>query len=90
MRDVSLFSACGGTFTASEGFIESPNYPDSYPPRLNCEYKIRLDVGKRLVLNFMKVEIERSATCRFDSLQVSQSFLYRYGIIHVITVCTLA
>lgn len=52
-------SACPTqTLTAREGIIESPNYPDSLLPHLDCSIVIQAPLGKRIWLEFEDVDLE--------------------------------
>ncbi|KAH8357601.1 hypothetical protein KR200_003594 [Drosophila serrata] len=55
------------------GAIETPNFPENYPPMANCEWDIRAG-GRtnhlRLVFSHFAVELPRSSSCVFDHLTV--------------------
>ena len=38
--------SCGGTLTAAEGSIKSPNYPADYPNNQDCTWTITVEDGK--------------------------------------------
>lgn len=51
-------SACPTqTLTAREGIIESPNYPDTLLPHLDCSIVIQAPPGKRIWLEFEDVDL---------------------------------
>lgn len=39
------------------GAFNSPNYPDAYPPNLECVWTIKSSPGNRLQLSFMLVNL---------------------------------
>lgn len=45
------------TFTAAEGVLESPNYPDFLLPHLDCSVTILAPVGKRVWLEFRDYDV---------------------------------
>ncbi|VVC39264.1 EGF-like, conserved site,EGF-like calcium-binding domain,CUB domain,EGF domain,EGF-like calcium- [Cinara cedri] len=61
---------CGGNFFTSEGFIQSPGFPDNYPNMKNCIWVINVPVTNQIELNITEFELEKSADCRFDFLEI--------------------
>jgi len=63
---------CGGTFTESNGIIESPFYPNPYPNERECIYIIAQPFGKAIKLSFLDFEIESLSfpLCHYDKLEV--------------------
>ncbi|KFM76020.1 Cubilin, partial [Stegodyphus mimosarum] len=61
---------CGGTLTAPQGVITSPNFPDVYENNLNCEWLIRIRPENRILLTFEEFNLEGHANCRFDRLEI--------------------
>uniref|UniRef100_T1IG02 CUB domain-containing protein n=1 Tax=Rhodnius prolixus TaxID=13249 RepID=T1IG02_RHOPR len=62
---------CGGTFTAPTGRITPPSSiteKNSYADHLNCEWKIQLPEGERIKLSIVKLSLESSNNCKYDSL----------------------
>ncbi|KAF7641610.1 hypothetical protein LDENG_00276240, partial [Lucifuga dentata] len=43
---------CGGQLTGEKGAFTSPNYPNYYPPRILCEWKIEVPPGNVVKLTF--------------------------------------
>ncbi|CAJ0921432.1 unnamed protein product, partial [Mesorhabditis belari] len=41
-------STCGGFLRASSGSIQSPNFPENYPPGKNCVWEIEAGEGYQL------------------------------------------
>lgn len=48
---------CGGDFMASNGFLNSPSYPDTYPNSIDCIYKISSPSGTFLTLKIEMFEL---------------------------------
>ncbi|XP_066263229.1 CUB and sushi domain-containing protein 1-like [Branchiostoma lanceolatum] len=51
-------SACGGTLTASEGTVTSPNYPSDYGNNEYCEWTIAAPEGSTVRLTFDSFNLE--------------------------------
>ncbi|KAH8239867.1 hypothetical protein KR032_008825 [Drosophila birchii] len=52
-----------------QGAIETPNFPENYPPMTNCEWDIRAGGRSnhlRLLFSHFSVELPRSSSCLFD------------------------
>ena len=64
-----LSGPCRGSITSVE-VMSSPRYPSKYPDKMDCEWKIKLPKGKKIVLNFMEFELESHANCTYDWLEV--------------------
>lgn len=69
---ISLFflPGCGGYFTSPTGTFTSPNYPNPYPHRRVCEWKITVATGSAVKLTVSNFDVEAHTNCRFDSLVV--------------------
>lgn len=53
------------------GVIETPNFPDNYPPQLNCEWDIRAGgVNNHIQLAFSHMSLEGMDSCFFDKVEV--------------------
>lgn len=63
-------STCGGVIEDSSGVIASPNFPDSYPPTINCTWEIMAPPSFRVVLNFTNFELEEQAQCSYDRVSI--------------------
>jgi cubilin len=61
---------CGGIYTADNGTISSPNYPNPYAGERTCEYDISAPQGKVIVLTVLDLDIEKHSVCEFDNLQI--------------------
>ena len=54
---------CGGVLTGTSGIIQSPDYPYSYPPNVECIWNIKVAEGSRISLNFTDIDIESDEKC---------------------------
>lgn len=61
---------CGGKFTAENGIISSPNYPNNYSSDRHCEYDIIAPEGFVIVLNVLDFDFEKHSVCEFDHLEI--------------------
>lgn len=53
-----LTDACGGYIDLSNGTIQSPSFPDLYPPNKNCVWQIVAPDQYRITLNFTHFDME--------------------------------
>ncbi|KAF6211632.1 hypothetical protein GE061_012145 [Apolygus lucorum] len=63
-------NVCGGTFEADRGQFASPNYPDNYPPNVECVWDIINTPGNTLVLQFEELKIQSSDSCNDNYVEV--------------------
>lgn len=61
---------CGDILTHPNGTITSPNYPNAYPPLIECNWKIQVDYGNNIEINFDKVELEKTNDCYLDFIKI--------------------
>lgn len=61
---------CGGTYTADNGNISSPNYPNPYNGDRTCEYDIVAPEGKVIILSVLDLDVEKHSVCDFDNLEI--------------------
>ena len=58
--------------TGAGGNLTSPNYPEPYPPSLECLWVLRAaDVGATIRLTVLDFDVEQSEDCQFDVFAVS-------------------
>ncbi|KAM4534255.1 cubilin [Odontesthes bonariensis] len=68
---INATTDCGGTFTSPTGFFSSPNYPDFYPNRRDCIFKITVQLNMQIRLNFTNFDLEGSPpSCNFDFVEI--------------------
>ncbi|XP_072010324.1 cubilin [Engystomops pustulosus] len=63
-------SACGGTFSDTEGFLVSPSWPDPYTGDKQCIYLIRQASGEKINLKFTHMDLESSAGCSVTFIEI--------------------
>ncbi|MBZ3891922.1 Cubilin [Sciurus carolinensis] len=65
-------SVCGGTFHMAEGILDSPGYPEVYPPNMECVWNIVSSPGNRLQLSFISFQLEDSQNCSRDFVEIRE------------------
>ncbi|TRY89102.1 hypothetical protein DNTS_004573 [Danionella cerebrum] len=63
-------SGCGGHLYMESGAFNSPNYPDVYPPNVECVWTITSSPGNGLELSFIMFQLQQSSDCSNDYLEV--------------------
>ncbi|XP_064190205.1 cubilin [Anguilla rostrata] len=66
----SFLSRCGANFTAPTGTVVSPNYPDHYPHRSNCNYLVEPGAQAVVIIEFRTFQVEAHSTCLYDGVKV--------------------
>ncbi|GMR48509.1 hypothetical protein PMAYCL1PPCAC_18704 [Pristionchus mayeri] len=61
---------CGGPLYSSSGIIQSPLYPDAYPPNADCLWSIRVPEGKQVALKVHFFHLESHKECIYDRVVV--------------------
>lgn len=69
-------TGCGGSFDAPYGTLQTPNYPNNYPPNTECRWEIAVDWDKSIELTILDLSMESSQECGFDSLKVNFNMRY--------------
>lgn len=54
----------------NQGSVESPNFPDTYPPNTDCYSVIRVRPGQVVTLKFDTLFLERRPKCSSDFVEV--------------------
>jgi len=70
---VGLFyvvSACGGVFTADQGTLMSPNYPNPYPHNGVCVWTITVHQRARITFTVTDIDLEMHRNCGWDYVEV--------------------
>ncbi|XP_068687121.1 tolloid-like protein 1 isoform X1 [Montipora foliosa] len=66
--------SCAHNLTDLQGNFSSPNYPSSYPHRLNCSWSITVTPGSYIYLQFSNFSLEYGGShCPFEYVEVSDS-----------------
>lgn len=69
-------SECSRNFTAPNGVIKSPRFPEKYPNNLECTYIIFAPKMAEIILEFESFDVEpdsnppRGVYCRYDRLEI--------------------
>ncbi|CAJ0566031.1 unnamed protein product, partial [Mesorhabditis spiculigera] len=64
-------STCGGFLHASNGSIQSPNFPQHYPPAKHCVWEIEAPDGYQIFINFTRFNVEGMKTeCAYDFVRI--------------------
>ncbi|XP_043273312.1 cubilin-like [Venturia canescens] len=63
---------CANKIRGFDGIIESPNFPNDYPPSINCSWTIEAPLGNTLNLTFSHFDLESSGRqgCTDDYLTI--------------------
>ncbi|XP_050336908.1 cubilin homolog [Bactrocera neohumeralis] len=62
---------CNAKLDNLQGVIESPNFPDNYPPNLNCFWDVHGGQNNKFQLIFSHLNVEmRDESCDFDFVDV--------------------
>ena len=69
LTDITVLG-CGGIVTNSSGTIASPLHPQAYPHGTTCRWIIKGEPGSVIRLTFQTFSLERSASCKFDYVEV--------------------
>ena len=59
------------------GEIVTPNYPLEYPRKLDCVWNIKVSVHKVLKLRFLKFDLERHNSCKYDYVEIRDGLSVR-------------
>ncbi|TRZ10350.1 hypothetical protein HGM15179_016744 [Zosterops borbonicus] len=64
---------CGGSLTALEGHLSTPNHPQPYPHQQLCLWQISVPLGHVIDLHFHNFSLESHEDCSFDFVEVHDS-----------------
>ena len=67
-----LSGSCGGNFTAKNGHLSSPSYPNNYPPHQDCIYTISLPTDSAILLNFFTFDVNDKDNCKASFLEIRE------------------
>ncbi|WAQ95864.1 TLL1-like protein [Mya arenaria] len=64
--------ACGGYIDATNGTLQSPSFPELYPPNKFCVWQIVAPEQYRITLNFTHFDLEgNNQNCEYDSVRIT-------------------
>ncbi|KAM9299701.1 embryonic protein UVS.2-like [Gastrophryne carolinensis] len=61
---------CGGMFTSPNQNFTSPNYPETYPPNMDCRWLITAPENYKVALTIQTFNVEYEDNCAYDYLAV--------------------
>ncbi|CAH1245691.1 TLL1 [Branchiostoma lanceolatum] len=64
---------CGGLVTGGKAILQSPGFPDYYPNRVDCVWRIVNRRGRHVRLKFRAFEVENQEDCTFDYLAIMET-----------------
>lgn len=80
--NLNYLANCNTTLTGWNGIIESPNFPEEYPHRIDCEWTIQTYKGNKVYIEFTDLDLEQSygwsnsgdnaPVCSFDYIEITQ------------------
>lgn len=65
---------CGGVLTDQQRIIQSPGFPEEYQDEQICYWHIRVRLGQKIRLHFLKFDVEDDTSCLADYLDVHDSY----------------
>ncbi|TMW47074.1 hypothetical protein DOY81_007853 [Sarcophaga bullata] len=65
-----LLNGCGGSLEGQQGIITSPYYPEPYPNRAECEWRIHVPSGSAIHITVEDLALESYGNCRYDFLSI--------------------
>ncbi|XP_041824165.1 cubilin [Melanotaenia boesemani] len=65
-------SSCGGDLLMETGAFNSPNYPDAYPPNMECVWTITSSPGNRVQLSFIMFHLQGGSDCGNDYVEIRE------------------
>ena len=69
---------CGGVYVGTSGELSSPNFPETYPDNVICEYVVA-SINFTIMLRFEEMNLETSDfNCSNDNVMVSESIVHNF------------
>ena len=65
-----VIDGCGGVLRKNSATFSSPDYPNPYPTRVICEWKIETDPGTKIQIVITELDLEGARDCEYDSLTI--------------------
>ena len=66
----SFQTICGSSIIGEYGFIQSPHYPEAYPPETTCQWNLTVPEGYKVAIKIRYLNIESHNDCSYDRLEV--------------------
>jgi len=51
------YSGCSETIVSTVGTLQSPGYPEDYPPNARCEWKLQSALGTTMSITFDYIDV---------------------------------
>ncbi|KAM5169971.1 procollagen C-endopeptidase enhancer 2-like [Mantella aurantiaca] len=61
---------CGGELTGDSGYVASEGFPNYYPHKKTCIWKITVPDDHIVILSFRLLDMESDPSCRYDYLNI--------------------
>lgn len=71
----AIRQSCGSKLTGSSGTFHTPNYPNYYPPNIDCDWEIEVPLNKVVKVTFKKLLLaepgqENGKNCKKDYVMI--------------------
>ena len=67
----NLAMGCYKEYTATNGTVQSPSYPQRYPRNVICSYFIKNPIPRyRIRIKFNNFELQGGSSCQYDYVEV--------------------
>lgn len=77
---IIISDACGGYIDQTNGTLQSPSFPELYPPNKNCVWQIVAPEQYRITLNFTHFELEgNNVSIAATSVAIRQDCHYQFN-----------
>ncbi|KIH53585.1 CUB domain protein [Ancylostoma duodenale] len=67
------YSVCGGPIYADSGVIQSPRYPEPYPPNADCLWTVHVSEGYQVAVEIVYFHLEQHKDCIYDRVVLWES-----------------
>uniref|UniRef100_A0AC35GXM3 Metalloendopeptidase n=1 Tax=Panagrolaimus sp. PS1159 TaxID=55785 RepID=A0AC35GXM3_9BILA len=69
----TYYVTCGGSISGNNNAIQSPSFPELYPPDSFCVWNITVSQGYRVAATFRYFNLEPHKNCSYDKLEIYES-----------------
>ncbi|XP_065362088.1 cubilin homolog [Calliphora vicina] len=63
-------NGCGGNLEGEQGVVTSPFYPEPYPNKAECDWRLHVHPGSAIHLTIVDLALENYSNCRYDTLSI--------------------